>query len=199
VTSGQKYLRRFLGEAGTYVLPLGFGHIAPECLDDPLGQEFGTALDLEGKLPSHPPQELFPRHRTRRFASGEIVEALASGKIVTGNKARPWARRHSTRWMATIGIAAAMVALGSALALAGLQHRGGVSATTRGCEPLRQYRVVTGGNVLSSGGDIIATVGAGDLFDARTTNGTPYHAHRYYGVVLRTGVWATSTARSCTS
>jgi hypothetical protein len=36
---------------------------------------------------------------------------------------------------------------------------------------------------------IIATVTSGDLFDARTTNGMPYYAHRYYGVVLRTGVW----------
>ena len=43
--------------------------------------------------------------------------------------------------------------------------------------------------MLSSGGEIIATVTSGDLFDARTTNGMPYYAHRYYGVVLRTGVW----------
>ena len=84
----------------------------------------------------------------------------------------------------------ALVALGSVLALAGVHNGARVPAATKGsCASLRQYRVVTGGNVLAAGGEVIATVVAGDLFDAATTHGTPYYAHRYYGTVLRTGVW----------
>jgi transcriptional regulator with XRE-family HTH domain len=122
------------------------------------------------------------RHRRRRRP--------ASGGSLTGTTAGRWSRGHSTRRIAIISIAFALVALGSVLALAGFHNGARVPAATKGsCASLRQYRVVTGGNVLAAGGEVIATVVAGDLFDAATTHGTPYYAHRYYGTVLRTGVW----------
>jgi hypothetical protein len=57
------------------------------------------------------------------------------------------------------------------------------------CEHVRQYRITTSGNVLSSGGEVVGTVVAGDMFKAQRTNGLPYFKHRYYGTVLRTGAW----------
>jgi hypothetical protein len=114
----------------------------------------------------------------------------ASGGSFTGTTAGRWSRGYSPRRIGIISIAVALVALGSVLALAGFQNGARVPATTKGsCAPLRQYRVLTGGNVLAAGGEVVATVVAGDVFDASTTHGTPYYAHRYYGTVLRTGVW----------
>ena len=55
------------------------------------------------------------------------------------------------------------------------------------CEHVRRYRITASGNILAGHGELVGSVVPGDQFKAQRTNGLPYCAHRYYGIVLRTG------------